>query len=143
MSAIVAAANAQTAVLRNKVIATQQFDMLNGVSPRCDAGIATGRFPQVSGLLVSYTCSGTTPVLNGMWKAPSGPTGTLTLIGAADTVRLVVNDFMFDGGDGYSALAGGTSVLTPGDDTMQLTIEYLTSNSPVGPVVEGRVVKSP
>ncbi len=227
VSAIVAAANAQTAVLRNKVIGTQQFDirrdptrlnesamgnlvadavrarypgveaalvnsgslradllyappsageqpgeitwgevfavlpfgnrtvietltgaqlaqaLLNGVSPRCDGAIATGRFPQVSGLVVSYACSGTTPVLNGMWKAPNGPTGTLTPIGAGDTVRLVVNDFMFGGGDGYSALAGGTSVLAPGDDIMQLTIEYIGPNSPVGPVVEGRVVKSP
>jgi hypothetical protein len=32
-------------------------------------------------------------------------------------------------------------VLTPGDDLMELTASYITSHSPVGPVVEGRIVK--
>ncbi len=45
-----------------------------------------------------------------MWKAPDGPAGTLTPIGPTDTVRLVTNDFMFTGGDGYTVLAQGTDV---------------------------------
>ena len=40
------------------------------------------------------------------------PGGPVTPIGPADTVRLVTNDFMFGGGDGYTVLAGGTDVLT-------------------------------
>ena len=112
---------------------------LNGFSPKCDPAIATGRFPQISGLKVTYTCSGTTPVVTGMWKAPSGVGGTLTTVGPTDTVRFVTNDFMFTGGDGYTVFAQGTNVLQPGDDLLQLAIDYVTANSPVGPVVDGRI----
>jgi len=55
-------------------------------------------------------------------------------------VRLVTNDFMFTGGDGYTALAGGTNVLQPGDDLLAVTIAYIGANSPVNPQVEGRIV---
>jgi hypothetical protein len=37
-------------------------------------------------------------------------------------------------------LAGGTDVLQPGDALLDVAIEYVTANSPVGPVVEGRIV---
>ena len=33
--------------------------LLNGVSPVCDATIATGRFPQVAGLRITYACTDT------------------------------------------------------------------------------------
>jgi 2',3'-cyclic-nucleotide 2'-phosphodiesterase (5'-nucleotidase family) len=89
---------------------------------------------------VQFHCNGQTPVVDGIWKAPNGPSGTLTPVGAADTVRIVTNDFMFTGGDGYTALAGGTNVLQPGDALLDIAIEYVTAHSPVGPVVEGRVV---
>ena len=65
--------------------------------------------------------------------------GPQTPIGPADTVRLVTNDFMFTGGDGYTVFAGGTDVLQPGDDLMQVAVDYVTANSPVDPVVEGRI----
>ena len=48
---------------------------LNGFSPVCNSSIATGRFPQVSGLKVTFHCNGTTPVVDGMWKAPNGAGG--------------------------------------------------------------------
>jgi 2',3'-cyclic-nucleotide 2'-phosphodiesterase (5'-nucleotidase family) len=112
---------------------------LNGFSPKCDPAIATGRFPQISGLKVTYTCNGTTPVVTGMWKAPNGVGGTLTPVGPTDTVRFVTNDFMFTGSDGYTVFAQGTNVLQPGDDLLQLAIDYVTANSPVGPVVDGRI----
>ena len=37
--------------------------------------------------------------------------------------------------------AAGTDVLQPGDALLDVAIEYITANSPVAPVVEGRVVK--
>ncbi len=37
---------------------------LNGFSPICNAAIATGRFPQISGLKVQYHCNGITPVVD-------------------------------------------------------------------------------
>ena len=115
--------------------------LLNGFSPVCNPAIATGRFPQVAGLKLTFTCSGLTPVVTGMWKAPQGPTGPLTPIGPADTVRFVTNDFMYGGGDGYTALTQGTDVLQPGDDLLQVAIDFVAANSPVAPVVEGRIVR--
>jgi 2',3'-cyclic-nucleotide 2'-phosphodiesterase (5'-nucleotidase family) len=110
--------------------------LLNGLSPVCNPAIATGRFPQVSGLLIEYTCSGTTPVINSLTRADGTP------ILPTDSIRIVTNDFMYvGGGDGYTALAAGTDVLQPGDDLMTLVVEYIGAHSPVAPVVEGRVVR--
>ncbi|HEX2755298.1 MAG TPA: 5'-nucleotidase C-terminal domain-containing protein, partial [Candidatus Limnocylindrales bacterium] len=119
-----------------------QTAFLNGFTPFCDALFAggTGRFPQISGLKVQFHCSGTTPVVDGMWKAPNGPSGTLTEIGPTDTLRIVTLDFMYTGGDGYTVLAGGTNVASPGDDMLQVAIDYVTAHSPVDPQVEGRIV---
>jgi 2',3'-cyclic-nucleotide 2'-phosphodiesterase (5'-nucleotidase family) len=113
--------------------------LLNGFSPRCDPAIHTGRFPQVSGLKLTYACNGTTPVITGMWKTPEGISGLQIPIGPTDTVRIVTNDFMYTGGDGYTAFSQGTDVQQPGDDLLQVAIDYVTANSPVAPVVEGRI----
>jgi 2',3'-cyclic-nucleotide 2'-phosphodiesterase (5'-nucleotidase family) len=113
---------------------------LNGFSPKCNPAIATGRFPQISGLKAQYHCNGLLPVVDGMWKAPNGVGGTLTPIGPADSVRFVTNDFMYTGGDGYTVFAQGTDVLQPGDDLLLVAIDHVTANSPVGPVVDGRIV---
>lgn len=115
---------------------------LNGFAPFCDPNFAggTGRFPQVSGLKVTFACNGTTPVVTGMWKTPDGISGQQIPIGPADPVRFVTNDFMYTGGDGYTVFSQGTDVLQPGDDLLQVAIDYIAANSPVGPVVEGRIV---
>jgi 2',3'-cyclic-nucleotide 2'-phosphodiesterase (5'-nucleotidase family) len=115
---------------------------INGFTPFCFPAFAggTGRFPQISGLKVTFACNGNTPVVTGMWKTPQGINGPATPIGPADTVRLVTNDFMYTGGDGYTVFTQGTNVLQPGDDLLQVAIDYITANSPVGPVVEGRIV---
>ncbi len=116
-----------------------------GAAQRLLAGvrldIATGRFPQVSGLKFSFVCNGLTPTVTGMWKAPDGPDGDLTPIGPSDTVRFVTNDFMFGGGDGYTAFTQGTDVLQPGDALNDLVVGYIGDNSPVAPTVEGRIVR--
>jgi 2',3'-cyclic-nucleotide 2'-phosphodiesterase (5'-nucleotidase family) len=115
---------------------------INGFTPFCDPGFTggTGRFPQVSGLKVTFACNGTTPVVTGMWKTPQGIGGPETAISPNDTVRFVTNDYMYTGGDGYTIFAQGTNVLQPGDDLLQVAIDYIAANSPVGPVVEGRIV---
>lgn len=114
---------------------------LNGFSPACNPAIATGRFPQISGIKVTFTCNGTTPVVTGMWKTPEGIAGPATPIGPNDTVRIVTNDFMFTGGDGYTVFSQGTNVQQPGDDLLQVAIDYVADNSPVAPVVESRIVR--
>jgi 2',3'-cyclic-nucleotide 2'-phosphodiesterase (5'-nucleotidase family) len=115
---------------------------LNGFTPFCFPAFTggTGRFPQISGLKVTFACNGNTPVVTGMWKTPQGINGPQTPIGPTDSVRFVTNDFMYTGGDGYTMFAQGTNVLQPGDDLLQVSIDYVTAHSPVGPVVEGRIV---
>ncbi len=114
---------------------------LNGFTPFCQVGFpgGTGRFPQISGLKVEFHCDSITPVVDNMWKTPAGIGGPQTLIGPTDTVRIVTNDFMYGGGDGYTIFASGTNVAQPGDDLLQVTIDYITANSPVDPAVEGRI----
>ncbi|MET0695008.1 MAG: hypothetical protein ABWY56_13830, partial [Propionibacteriaceae bacterium] len=94
-----------------------------------------------SGLQVAYHCDGASAVVDSIAKAPDGPTGTLTPVGATDTVRIVTNDFMFTGGDGYTAFEDGTDVLQPGDALLDVAIAWVSAESPVAPVVDGRIVK--
>lgn len=112
---------------------------MNGFLPVCDPNIATGRFPQISGLTVDFTCSGTEPVVNGIWLAPEGVGGPLTQLGPGDSVRIVTNDFMYTGGDGFVSFINGTDVLTPGDALLDIVVDYIGANSPVGPVEDGRI----
>jgi 2',3'-cyclic-nucleotide 2'-phosphodiesterase (5'-nucleotidase family) len=112
---------------------------LNGFSPFCNPNVSTGRFPQIAGLKAQFHCSGTTPVLDGVWKAPAGPGGTLPL-GDADTIRFVTNDFMYTGGDGYTVFQQGTNVKLTGEPLLDVAAGYVEANQPVGPVVEGRIV---
>jgi 2',3'-cyclic-nucleotide 2'-phosphodiesterase (5'-nucleotidase family)/predicted AlkP superfamily phosphohydrolase/phosphomutase len=109
--------------------------LTNGFSPVCNPQIATGRFPQVSGLKITFHCNGTTAVVDQILK------GT-TPLGPTDTLRFVTNDFMFNGGDGYTAFTGGTDVQFKGDLLLQVAIEYVTANSPVAPAIEGRIVRT-
>jgi 2',3'-cyclic-nucleotide 2'-phosphodiesterase (5'-nucleotidase family)/predicted AlkP superfamily phosphohydrolase/phosphomutase len=114
---------------------------LNGFSPVCDTEVATGRFPQVSGLRATYRCDGTTPVVTGMWRTPQGVGGPETAIGPSDTVRIVTNDFMFTGGDGYTVFSSGSDVQQPGDALLDIVVDYIAAHSPVDPVVDGRLVR--
>ena len=116
--------------------------MMNGLSPKCDSAISTGRFPQASGLKILFHCDVVTkkPVIEGMWKTPDGPGGVEIPILPTDTIRIVTNDFMATGGDGYTALTKGTDFKYPGDLLLDVVIEYIKTFSPVAPVVDGRVI---
>jgi 2',3'-cyclic-nucleotide 2'-phosphodiesterase (5'-nucleotidase family) len=120
-----------------------QQAFLNGVSPVCNPAVATGRFPQLSGLKFTFTCSGTTPVITGMFKTPEGAGGPESPIGQTDTVRFVTNDFMYTGGDGYTMFAQGTDVLQPGNALLDIVVDYIGANSPVAPVIDGRIIRQP
>ncbi len=48
---------------------------------------------------------------------------------------------MWTGGDGYTVFTQATNVAQPGDDLLEVSIDYVAANSPVHPVVEGRLVK--
>ena len=114
---------------------------VNGFGPPCGfAPNGTGRTPQFSGLQVQMHCNGQTPVIDNIWLTPNGASGPKTLLGPGSTVRMVIPDFMFNGGDGYTALTDGTNVKLTGDLLLDVAIEYVTENSPVAPVVDGRRV---
>ena len=49
---------------------------------------------------------------------------------------------MFGGGDGYTALSGGTDVLQTGDLLLDVLIEHIEANSPVSAAVQGRIVRN-
>ncbi|MGD9701100.1 MAG: 5'-nucleotidase C-terminal domain-containing protein [Acidimicrobiia bacterium] len=118
--------------------------LVNGFTPFCDPTFAggTGRNPQVAGLKITFTCTGTTPTITEMSKAPPG--GTVTPIGPADTVRIVTNDFMFTGGDGYTVFTQGTNVAQPGDALLDIVVDYLKANTPITAApAAGRITAPP
>jgi 2',3'-cyclic-nucleotide 2'-phosphodiesterase (5'-nucleotidase family)/predicted AlkP superfamily phosphohydrolase/phosphomutase len=111
----------------------------NGFRPPCgDVAGGTGRTPQYSGMWVEFHCNGNVPVIDNVWLAPPGPRPTTAPLGPGSTVRIVTNDFMFGGGDGYTALSGGTDVLQTGDLLLDVIIEHIRANSPVSAAIDGR-----
>ena len=106
---------------------------LNGFSPFCNAGDRDGPLPadlRAEGARSPATARRRWSTACGRRRTGIG--GPLTPIGPADTVRFVTNDFMYTGGDGYTVFTQGTNVLQPGDDLLQVAIDYVTANSPVG-----------
>jgi 2',3'-cyclic-nucleotide 2'-phosphodiesterase (5'-nucleotidase family) len=118
-----------------------QQAFLNGVSPVCNTAIATGRFPQISGMRFTFACNGTTPVITGMWKTPQGIGGPETPILPGDNIRIVTNDFMYTGGDGFTVFTQATNVLQPGNALLDIVVDYIGANSPIAPIVDGRIVR--
>jgi 2',3'-cyclic-nucleotide 2'-phosphodiesterase (5'-nucleotidase family) len=126
------------------VIETLTYEQLvaalaNGFRPPCgDSSGGTGRTPQYSCLWVEFHCNGNVPAIDNLWLAPPGPRPTTAPLGPGSTIRVVTNDFMFGGGDGYTALSGGTDVLPTGDLLLDVLIEHIENNSPVSPPPRGR-----
>ena len=116
---------------------------VNGFTPFCDPAFAggTGRFPQISGLKVQFHCDGQLPVDRRRCGRPRAASAAGHAVGDADTdpdrhQRLHVHRRRRL----HGFLAGtGPNVSQPGDDLLQVTIDYITANSPVGPVVDGRI----
>lgn len=96
-----------------------------------------GRFPQVSGLVVEVDVT--------------KPAGERVLSVAVDgapldeakTYILATNDFMANGGDGYSVFKGAKQLIDPIDATFiaSQVIDYIAARKTVAPKVEGRIVE--
>jgi 5'-nucleotidase len=107
----------------------------NGVS---QIETVAGRFPQVAGMRYSFD--------------PSKPTGSritgaeiadgqrFTTIKPDATYRVVTNNFLLTGGDGYSVLQQGTAKYDTGFIDVDVTAEYVRNHSPISPTVEGRIL---
>ena len=108
----------------------------NGVSrmPAVD-----GRFPQVSGLCLTYDISAAAGnrVTGAVRQASDGScTGAPVDLTAGSTYKIAENDFMAGGGDGYPVF---TSRATTQDIMDQVAADYITANSPLSPAIQGRV----
>ena len=108
----------------------------NGVS---QMPAANGRFPQVSGLCFTYDISlpAGSRVLGAVRQAADGScTGAPVDLTAGSTYKIAENDFMATGGDGYpNVYARGTT-----QNIMdQVVADYITANTPISPVIQGRI----
>ena len=96
-----------------------------------------GRFPQVAGLSFAFDA-----------RRPPGARITRAEVGgeplAADRVyRVATNDFMFTGGDGYTAFESAEVIVdaASGDTMANHLIDYVRAAGTVAPVIEGRIVR--
>jgi len=105
---------------------------------------AQGRFPQVSGLCFRYDISAAagSRVLSAVRQAANGAcTGPAVDLTSASTYKIVENDFMATGGDGYPVVfSRGTT-----QDLMdQVLADYLAAQPgtppSIAPALQGRVV---
>ena len=106
----------------------------NGVSR---AETNDGRFPQVAGLRFTFDAS----------RQPGSRVTRIEVGGAplnADQVyRVATNDFMYLGGDGYTAFESGEVLIdaASGDTMANHLIEYVRAAGTVAPVLEGRIIR--
>jgi len=119
-----------TAVINGAELKTM---LENGVSvmPGVD-----GRFPQVSGLCFTYEISNAagSRVQGAVRTNPDGTCSSTPVdLTAASSYKIVENDFMASGGDGYPNFA---SRMTTGGIMAQALADWLGPNSPVAPSVQ-------
>ncbi|MBC7319782.1 5'-nucleotidase C-terminal domain-containing protein [bacterium] len=109
----------------------------NGVSQVKDLA---GRFPQVSGLRFVWDSSAEIGkrIVSVEVKNPDG---TYQPIDPSKTYRIVTNNFLAQGGDGYTVFQKGTNFINLGFVDYEVLREYIQNNSPVNPQIEGRIIK--
>jgi 2',3'-cyclic-nucleotide 2'-phosphodiesterase (5'-nucleotidase family)/predicted AlkP superfamily phosphohydrolase/phosphomutase len=99
-----------------------------------------GRFPQVSGLCVTYDISkpAGSRVAGAVRQAGNGScTGAPVDLTAGASYKIAENDFMANGGDGYPFF---TPRVTTQDIMDQVVADHVTASSPLSPVLQGRIV---
>ena len=108
----------------------------NGVS---QAENIAGRFPQVSGLRFTWD-PGAEPgsrIVSVEVKTPGG----YKLIEPLAIYRIVTNNFLYNGGDGYTVFQEGINVSYLGFMDYEVLREYIEENTPVNPQIEGRITR--
>lgn len=108
----------------------------NGVSrmPAVD-----GRFPQVSGLCFTYDISAPagSRVTGAVRQAGDGScSGAAIDLTSAGAYKIVENDFMASGGDGYPNFSSRITTL---DIMDQVLADHIAANTPISPAIQGRV----
>jgi 5'-nucleotidase / UDP-sugar diphosphatase len=111
----------------------------NGVSAvGTDSG--TGRFPQVSG--IRYTFDPAQEVGSRIVSVEiANEDGSFSAIDEAAIYSVATNDFMRRGGDGYTVFAeNAINAYDFGRPLDAVVAEYIRNNSPVSPMLDGRIV---
>jgi 5'-nucleotidase/UDP-sugar diphosphatase len=106
----------------------------NGVS---QLETVAGRFAQVAG--IRYSFDATKPVGSRVTGVEIADGQSYAPIKPDATYRVVTNNFMLTGGDGYSVLQAGTNKLDTGLIDVDVTAEYVRAHSPISPTVQGRI----
>ena len=109
----------------------------NGLSQIEEAG---GRFPQVAGMKFSFDKS--RPVGSRLSVVEVKEGEAYVPLDAAKTYNVVSNNFMRNGGDGYSIFktrAENAYDYGPGLETV--LADYLTANNPYKPMTDGRITE--
>ena len=109
----------------------------NGVS---QVEAKAGRFPQVGGLRFAYNPD--LPANSRIIKVEVLVGGKYQLLDRNKTYRIVTNNFMATGGDGYSVFTKGTHRYDTGLLMADALMDYIKAYSPVNPQVEGRITVS-
>ncbi len=106
----------------------------NGVS---QVESAAGRFPQIAGM--RFTWARNLPAGRRVQKIEIATEGGFVPVDPAATYRVITNNFMLTGGDGYSVFTQGTNGLDTGFILADVVMDYIEANTPVSPTVEGRI----
>lgn len=110
----------------------------NGVS---QVEEAKGRFPQVAGLKFVWDPSVGPNEGRVVEVLVAGEDG-FTPIDPAATYKVVTNNYVRNGGDGYDMFEGDDkNAYDFGPDLADVTAEYIAANAPYQPYVDGRIIK--
>ncbi|WP_029214760.1 bifunctional metallophosphatase/5'-nucleotidase [Kallotenue papyrolyticum] len=106
----------------------------NGVS-QVEQG--AGRFPQVAGMRFTYNPAA--PAGNRVVSVEILQNGSYVPLDPNATYRVITNNFMLGGGDGYAVFTQGANKLDTGFILADVVADYIRARSPVNPQVEGRI----
>ncbi len=100
-----------------------------------------GKFPQVAGLRYSWDES-VEPMQGRVKQVQVMADGKWTDIDPAATYKVVTNNFMRGGGDGYKLFKNnGMNAYDYGPGLEQVVADYIAENSPYKPYTDGRILK--
>jgi 5'-nucleotidase len=104
----------------------------NGVS---QAEEFKGRFPQVAGIRFTWN-SANEPGNRIVSVEVQTESGYVPLDETA-VYRVVVNDYLYSGGDGFTIFQQGSNYINAGFTYFEIMLDYFMNNSPVAPETEG------
>jgi 5'-nucleotidase len=106
----------------------------NGVS-QVEEG--AGRFPQVAGLKYSFDAAAAPLARVSDVMVQEGD--AFVPLDPAKTYKLVSNNYVRNGGDGYKMFKSAANAYDYGPDLADVTAEYISQNAPYAPFVDDRI----